>query len=85
MNEKKDTLTALIQPEDLSRTLENAMHVFQHGHTDRLPDLLQDAGTLLMKASKRMTTTQLVIAVAAVAVGVIFAAKKIEEELDDNK
>ena len=85
MNGKKnDNSTALIQPEDLSRTLESAMHVFQYGHTERLPDLLQDTGNLLVKASKRMSTTQLVIAVGVIAIGVIFAVKRIEEELTED-
>ncbi len=73
-----------IQPEDLSKAFENVMHVFQQGNTERLPDLLQDAGNLLMKASRKLTTTQLVLAVAAVAIGVIFVAKRVEAELDDN-
>lgn len=74
-----------IQPEDFSKTLENVMHVFQHGNTDRLPDLLQDAGNLIMKVSRRLTTTQLVLAVAAVAVSVIFVAKRVEAELEEHK
>lgn len=73
-----------IQPEDFSKTLENVMHVFQHGHTERLPDLLQDAGNLLMKASRKLSTTQLVLAVAALSVAVIFVAKRVEAELDEN-
>ncbi|QMU31296.1 hypothetical protein [Adhaeribacter radiodurans] len=73
-----------IQPEDLSKTFENVMHVFQQGNTERLPDLLQDAGNLLMKASRKLSTTQLVLAVAALAVGVIFVAKRVEAELEEN-
>ena len=74
-----------IKPEDFSKTLENVMHVFQHGNHEKLPDLLQDAGNLLMKASKKLSTTQLVLTVAALAIGVIFVAKRVEAELDDNQ
>lgn len=73
-----------IQPEDFSKALENVMHVFQKGNHEKLPDLLQDAGNLLMKASRRLSTTQLVLSVAAVAIGVIFVAKRIENQLDEN-
>ncbi|WP_051359700.1 hypothetical protein [Adhaeribacter aquaticus] len=69
----------LIQPEDLSRTVENALHVFRQGNHDKLPDLLQDAGNLLYKASKKLTPTQLVLAVAAVAVATIFVVSQIED------
>ena len=71
-----------IQPEDFSKTLENVMHVFQKGNHEKLPDLLQDAGNLLMKASRRFTTTQLVLSVAALAMGIIFVAKRIEDQDD---
>ena len=73
---------SLIQPQDFSRTLENAMHVFKEGNHERLPDLLQDAGHLLMKASKKLSTRQLVMAVAAVAVVTIFVVAKIEDDVD---
>ena len=72
----------LIQPQDLSRTLENAMHVFKNGNHEKLPDLLTDAGHLLMKASKKFTPTQLVLAVAAVAIAAIFVVSKVEDDID---
>jgi len=74
--------TSLIQPADFSRTLENVMHVFKEGNHEKLPDLLQDAGNLLMKASKKLTPTQLVLAVAGVAVAAIFVVSRIDGEVD---
>lgn len=71
-----------IQPQDFSKTLENVMHVFQQGNHEKLPDLLQDAGNLLMKASRRLTTTQLVLTVAGLALGIIFVVKRIEDSND---
>ncbi len=76
------TNNQLIQPQDLSRTLENAMHVFKNQDHAKLPDLLQDAGNLLMKASKKLTPKQLVLAVAAVAVAAIFVVSNIDEDID---
>lgn len=70
-----------IEPEDISRVFQNTLHVVQ-GHHDVLPDLLSDAGNLLMKASKKLTTTQLILVVAGIAVATIFVAKKVEEQMD---
>jgi hypothetical protein len=81
----QENLGSLIQPADFSRALENAMHVFKEGNHDKLPDLLQDAGNLLMKASKRLTPVQLVLAVAAVAMATIFVVSKIEEKLEEHQ
>lgn len=73
---------SLIQPEDFSRTLENAMYVFKEGKHEKLPDLLQDAGNLLRKASKKLSPSQLVLAVAAVAIATIFVVSKIDDNID---
>lgn len=71
---------SLVQPQDLSRAFENAMHVFKDGRHEKLPDLLQDTGHLLMKASKKLTPRQLVLAVAAVAVVAIFVVSRIADD-----
>lgn len=78
----QENIGSLIQPADFSRTLENAMHVFKEGNHEKLPDLLQDAGNLLMKASKKLSPTQLVLAVAAIAIATIFVVSKIEDSID---
>ena len=77
----QENIGSLIQPADFSRTLENAMHVFKEGNHEKLPDLLQDAGNLLMKASKKLSPTQLVLAVAAIAIATIFVVSKIEDSI----
>jgi len=74
--------TSVVQPQDLSRAFENAMHVFKDGRHEKLPELLQDTGHLLMKASKKLTPRQLVLAVAAVAVVAIFVVSRIEDNDD---
>ncbi len=71
-----------IEPEDISRVFQNGLHVVQ-GHHEVLPELLSDAGNLLMKASKKLSTTQLILIVTGVAIATIFVAKKIEEEIED--
>ncbi|MGV3503352.1 MAG: hypothetical protein ACO1O1_06565 [Adhaeribacter sp.] len=81
----QETVSNLLQPQDFSRALENAMYVFKEGNHDKLPDLLQDAGHLLMKASKKLSPTQLVLAVAAVAVVTIFVVSKIEDVVESHQ
>ncbi|HSI90944.1 MAG TPA: hypothetical protein VK927_07485 [Adhaeribacter sp.] len=71
-----------IEPEDISRVFQGGMHLIQ-GDTDVLPDFMTDAGNLLMKASKKMTTTQLILVVAGLTIATIFVAKKVEAELED--
>ncbi len=56
-----------IQPEDIARTFEAAVNVFQ-GKSEHMDDLLKNGGTLLRKASKNFSSTQLILAVAALAV-----------------
>lgn len=56
-----------ILPEDLARTFEAAVNVFQ-GKTEHMDDLLKNGGTLLRKASKNFSPTQLILTVATLAV-----------------
>ena len=56
-----------ILPEDIARTFEAAVNVFQ-GKSEHMDDLLKNGGTLLRKASKNFSSTQLILAVAALAV-----------------
>ncbi|GEO02820.1 MULTISPECIES: hypothetical protein [Adhaeribacter] len=76
--------TSLVQPQDLSRAFENVMHVFKDGNYEKLPDLLQDTGHLLMKASKKLTPRQMVLAVAAVAVVTIFVVARAADDNDEH-
>lgn len=70
MEQSGNTSTQLVQPKDFARTVESIMHVYQGNH-DVLPELLSDAGRLLLKARQKMTPTQLVLSVAAAAIGAI--------------
>ena len=74
---------SLLQPQDLSRAFENAMHVFKDGNHEKLPELLQDTGHLLMKASKKLTPRQLIMAVAAIAVVAIFVVSRVADDDSD--
>ncbi len=68
-----------IMPEDIARTFEAAVNVFQ-GKTEHMDDLLKNGGTLLRKASKNFSSTQLILSVAAVAVVAIVVIKRASDE-----
>ncbi|MCC9167230.1 hypothetical protein [Pontibacter harenae] len=67
-------MLTLLQPHDMSRTVESALHVFQGRH-DKLPDLMQDVGQILLKATKRFSTTQLIVAAGALTIGAILITR----------
>ena len=64
-----------VQPEDIARTFEAAVNVFQ-GKTEHMDDLLKNGGTLLRKVSKNFSSTQLILTVAALAVVSIVVVKR---------
>ena len=68
-----------ILPEDIARTFEAAVNVFQ-GKSEHMDDLLKNGGTLLRKASKNFTPTQLVLGVAALAVVAIVVINRATED-----
>ena len=68
-----------ILPEDIARTFEAAVNVFQ-GKTEHMDDLLKNGGTLLRKATKNFTPTQLILSVAGLAVVAIVVINRASEE-----
>jgi hypothetical protein len=68
-----------IQFQDVARTVEAAVNVFQ-GKTERMDDLLKEGGSLLRKASKNFSSTQLILTVAAVAVVAIVVIKRATDD-----
>lgn len=68
-----------ILPEDIARTFEAAVNVFQ-GKSEHMDDLLKNGGTLLRKASKNFSPTQMILSVAAIAVVAIVVIKRASDE-----
>lgn len=71
---QEGSVMQVLQPHDMSRTVESAMHVFQGRH-EKLPDLMQDLGHIIVKATKRFTTTQLIVAAGALTIGAILVSR----------
>ncbi|MHC2992697.1 hypothetical protein OB13_14315 [Pontibacter sp. HJ8] len=69
----------LLQPHDMSKTVESAMHVFQGRH-EKLPELLHDVGTLVLQGARKLSTTQLILAAGAVTIGAVLIAKYVAEQ-----
>lgn len=70
MDQTSNTSAQLVQPKDFARTVESIVHVYQGNH-EVLPDLLADAGKMLLKVRQKLTPVQMVLSVAAVAIGAI--------------
>jgi hypothetical protein len=68
-----------IMPEDLARTFESAYHVFQGQH-EHMDDLLKHGGVLLRKAAQKLSPTQLVIGIAALAAVAVVLINKAQNE-----
>ncbi len=68
-----------ILPEDIARTFEAAVNVFQ-GKTEHMDDLLKNGGTLLRKASRKFSSTQLILSVAAIAVVAIVVLNRANKD-----
>lgn len=68
-----------ILPEDLARTFESAYHVFK-GDAEHIDDLLKSGGTLLRKASQRLSQTQMIIGIAVLAIAAVVVINKSQQE-----
>ena len=73
-NNMDESVLKLLQPHDMSKTVESAMHVLQGNH-EKLPDLLQDVGNIIVRASRKLTTTQLILAAGALTIGAVLLAR----------
>lgn len=78
-------ILTLLQPNDMSRTVESAMHVVQGRH-EKLPDLMHDLGNIILKATRRLSTTQLVLAAGALTIGAVLLARysSDDQSFEDN-
>lgn len=76
-------ILTLLQPHDMSKTVESAMHVIQ-GRPEKLPDLMHDLGNIILKAARRMTTTQLVLTAGAITIGAVLLSTYMADEQEYN-
>lgn len=72
--QSEESVLKVLQPQDMSKTVESAMHVLQGNH-EKLPDLLQDVGNIIVRASRKLSTTQLVLMAGALTIGAVLLAR----------
>jgi recombination associated protein RdgC len=82
MAEQLEQQIEKILPEDLARTFESAYHVIQ-GDNEHVEELLRHGGALLRKVSKRFTPTQIVLGIAALAIGTVIVLSRYSEQIGD--
>ncbi|MBC5773662.1 hypothetical protein H8S95_06275 [Pontibacter sp. KCTC 32443] len=80
-SDSNESVLKLLHPHDMSKTVESAMHVLQGNH-EKLPDLLQDIGNIIVRASRRLTTTQLILAAGALTIGAVLLARQNADEFE---
>ncbi len=74
-----------ILPEDLARTFESAYYVFQGQH-EHMDDLLKHGGALLRKVSHRLSPTQMIFGIAALAaVAVVLINRANDDETHEGE
>jgi hypothetical protein len=76
------SVSAQVRPHEISKAFENALHLYRGDH-DKLPELLKDAGALLLRFSRKLSTPQLILAVGIVACGVALVAVNIAKQQED--
>ena len=74
--------SAQVKPHEISKTFENALHLYRGDH-EKLPELLKDAGALLLRFSRKLSTPQLILAVGIVACGVALVAVNIAKQQEE--
>ncbi len=85
--ERNSNFSELFKPQDISRTIEHAMNVFQGRH-ESLPELLKEAGSILTRVSKQFTPKQLVLTIGGLAVAaivIISLTENTDGQSDDNE
>ncbi|MBB6610470.1 hypothetical protein H7F15_05435 [Pontibacter sp. Tf4] len=81
-NKSEDSVLKILQPQDMSKTVESALHVLQGNH-EKLPDLLQDVGNIIVRASRKLSTTQLILMAGALTIGAVLLARyNMEDEYE---
>ncbi|MBC3540508.1 hypothetical protein ACFSC6_11520 [Rufibacter sediminis] len=88
MEQTPNTSPQVVQPKDFAKTVESIVSVYQGNH-DVLPELLSDAGRMLLTVRQKLSPVQLVLSVAAVAIGAIvlvsYSGNRFDEAEDVTK
>jgi len=73
-----------LNAQDVSKTLERTMNVFQGNH-DQFPELLKDAGTFLINNFRKLDRRQQYVALGAIALGAVLLGIRLINQLEEGE
>ncbi len=73
-----------LNPQDVSKTLERTMNVFQGNH-DQFPELLKDAGTFLVNHFRKLDRNQQYVALGVIALGAVLLGVRLINQLEEGE
>jgi hypothetical protein len=73
-----------LNPQDVSKTLERTMNVFQGNH-EQFPELLKDAGSFLINHFRKLDRNQQYVALGVIALGAVLLGVRLINQLDEGE
>ncbi|CAA9254461.1 MAG: hypothetical protein AVDCRST_MAG56-2143 [uncultured Cytophagales bacterium] len=73
-----------LNAQDVSRTLERTMNVFQGNH-EQFPELLKDAGSFLINHFRKLDRRQQYVALGVIAVGAVLLGVRLINQLEEGE
>jgi hypothetical protein len=73
-----------LNPQDVSKTLERTMNVFQGNH-EQFPELLKDAGTFLINHFRKLDRNQQYVALGVIALGAVLLGVRLINQLEEGE
>ncbi len=73
-----------LNPQDVSKTLERTMNVFQGNH-EQFPELLKDAGTFLVYHFRKLDRNQQYVALGVIALGAVLLGVRLINQLEEGE
>jgi hypothetical protein len=73
-----------LNPQDVSKTLERTMSVFQGNH-EQFPELLKDAGSFLINHFRKLDRNQQYVALGVIALGAVLLGVRLINQLEEGE
>ena len=73
-----------LNPQDVSKTLERTMNVFQGNH-EQFPELLKDAGSFLINHFRKLDRNQQYVALGVIAIGAVLLGVRLINQLEEGE
>jgi hypothetical protein len=73
-----------LNAQDVSKTLERTMNVFQGNH-EQFPELLKDAGSFLINHFRKLDRNQQYVALGVIALGAVLLGVRLINQIDEGE